>query len=335
MTAPQPTQAIQKDTLGNPIYSGRDIALYEATLAHEERRLSAGTQTASQRAFRAAMAGGTGGKSALLNRITSGLAPLVLPPPKSYGYPCYTYIEDEGPWEVLMDEQTIGALIALGERCLGGTSGVPRVILDQSLWRVVAVTDDTSADLSMDGWEELGFRWRLSLDIVPARETERRILSWHDPSLGKVTTLSQLEAEQLWHVRARVAKMRAAHDPAQAEAFMAAALARDQAANAKHGNTAWVSRYESNVATQQLVTMGNLIAERVSAGKPPVPDEAEVQSMARDAVASYFIPKDKSGFGWYSVAEDGQTLLLHAWRLHRIAPAQMTASIYLDLSETA
>ena len=50
----QPIRTVQKDAMGNPVYTPNNIAIYEATLAHEARRMATGDETDVQRAFRVA-----------------------------------------------------------------------------------------------------------------------------------------------------------------------------------------------------------------------------------------------------------------------------------------
>ncbi len=53
--------------------------------------------------------------------------------------------------------------------------------------------------------------------------------------------------------------------------------------------------------------------------------------MIAEAVNRYMSPREDTGAGWYSVAEDG-SLVLHTWTIRRVSPGALPESAYMDAS---
>jgi hypothetical protein len=330
-TRPRVAVEIPVDGQKNPLYTPQQISDYQAVL-HRQVMINAHKagndpeKLAEAKRWMSMSAGGTFGKSALLNRIASGLWPFVVSPPVSMSYPWYSVVESDEPEELWLDAPSADELLKLGEKSsawlrnnVKGLSNLFKidqmVPVNQSLWKVVQVVGPEELHITWPGWEELGFVWRLAIDEVSATVSSQHIVPWHNPALKKITTLEQLILEQRWHVNKRIEEMRAAITPELAEEMLAKAKEKDGE----------ISRFNQTSVTQNLQA-------RIQEGKPSLPDEAETEDMVNQAVQRYLAPRSGSGSGWYSVAQDG-TLVLHTWRIRRIAPVEVPESIYLDVNE--
>lgn len=332
---------VPRDERGMPIYTPEQIEAYEAVMDYEARRCGDDPSDERTAEHVRMMSGGVHGKSALLERIASGQTPFVLAPPRAMSYPWYDVVEGDGPFEVMNEGETVQDLIKVGAH-----SGTfleiigPHVIIEQSFWNVVRVVDDTHVEVSQLGWLERGFVWQLSLDETLVADTKKNICSWHDPSLGRITTAAQLLAEQRWHVEKGISMMMDAQDDDLFEMALVEARAKDASANQRVNDTraatgdsgiTLVSKFNELSTRYALEAKRKHIAERVAAGKSAIPDDVEIAQMVQEKVEGYYRKENRNGFGWYSADASGN-LWLHHWRLHRISPTTPGPSIYLDVS---
>lgn len=340
---PRPTQPvpIPKDLItGGFTFSPEHIEHYRAVLYAEVKR-NHGTDPVNLRkalSWTGLNAGGRHGKSALLNRIASGLWPLVFPPPVAMSYPWYDVVESTEPIELWMDAGSASELVELGRKSgewvnnLADTldSSVLKaafakrgatVPINQSMWKLLRVVNEHHLEVTWGPWEDLGFVWRLSVEAIPVERSQSRIVPWHNPQLRRITTLQQLIEEQKWHIHKLIHEMRMAIDPALSHAAMDQARQKDRD----------VSRFHQAALQQNLEAKRKMIAERLALGKPEIPVDAEIQAMVDEAVARYLSPKRGHGCGWYSVDEAGN-LVHNTWCIARIAPAVVPESIYVDVT---
>ena len=321
--------AIPMDEQSNFLYSPEHIERYQAVLFHEALRchpaLADALKNDPQVKLPLSMAGGLPRKSALLNRIASGLWPFVVPPPVAMSYPWYEVVESDEPIELWLGGENAAALIALASRCAPALPGLrpepagQRALIEQSFWDVLEVIDETAMDVTQAGWKALGFAWRLSIDKVPASQTAQFMASWHDPSIGRITTLDQLVKEKAWHVNRRLQDMRAALDPVLAENALAQARQKDGA----------TSRFHQLSLQQRLHAQRDVMHARELAGKPALPDAQEIEQMVASDVDKVFSRRD--GSGWYSAGPEGE-LFVHTWRIRRTLPVVLSESVYLNLN---
>ncbi len=340
----------------SPLYTSQQISDYKAVL---NRQMVVNAHKAGNdpekdpeklkeaKRWMSMSSGGTSGKSALLNRIASGLRPFVLPPPVSMSYPWYSVVEVDAPQELWLDAPSAEELLKLGERLsawrielekakgnaleLSNVSKVHKVHkvhkreqavpINQSLWKVVRQVGPNELHVTWAGWEELGFVWSLSIDQVSAAESSQCIVSWHNPALKRIATFEQLVLEQRWHINRRIDEMRAAIDPSLAEIML-------EKAKKKDGET---SRFYQTSVTQNMKAKRDMVKTRIQEGKPGLPTDEEIQEMVDHAVQRYLAPRCNSGSGWYSVDEEG-SLVLHTWRIKRISPQVVPECIYLNSS---
>lgn len=321
---------VPKDERGHYIYTPEQIEHYRAVMAYEVRRQGGNPSDSKQASLMTLMAGGVGGKSALLYRIASGRAPLVIPAPTAMSYPWYGVVEEEGPWELTMEGENLQKQLDVGAKTAQWANRKgPIILIEQSIWNVVRQIDDVTAEVSWPGWQERGYLWRLSLDVIPATESRKTILPRHNPSLKKITTLVDLQNEQRWDVSRFVAELEESNDPVRAADAIEAGRQKDADARSTSGYT---GRFSEFSVTHRVEAQQKLIAERIASGKSAIPDEQEQELMFQEHMARYLAPRDVSGFGWYSVDQAGG-LLAHGWRLHRIAPTIPPEDLYLDVDD--
>lgn len=338
--APAIKQAL--DARGHPVYAAEQIALYEAVLSHEDARIAA--RNGGKGKMATLMSGGNMGKSALLNRIASGLRPLVMAPPLSFSYPAYEMIEAEGPIETLVDEDlSLDDMLKFGTQAASFRKAkAPCVVINQCLWDVLGVSGKESALVTFGGWASLGFTWRLSKDLYPLSETQSRIISWHNSELNGtgIATLEQLKAEKRWHVMKMVGLWKTAADERLSMEALEEARKKDVFSQSQFDGggddkpTSAVVRtscvYEYTAMRSRIEQAQKEMARRVNEGLSAFPDDAEIQRMVDDKVDSY-VGKDRQGGTGYAVGKDGE-LVRKAWRLQRVAPAKLPETIYLDPS---
>lgn len=325
---PKQLNPVPKDERGHYVYTPEQVERYRAVLAYEVRRQGGDPSDEKQAAMMTLTAGGANGKSALLYRIASGLAPLIIPAPRAMSYPWYGVVEDDGPWELSMEGDNLQKQLEIGKETAKWANRTgPIILIEQSIWEVVRQIDDVTAEVSWPGWTELGYMWKLSLDVIPAAQSQKTILPRHNPSLKKITTLVDLQDLQRWDVSRHVEELKESHDPERSAAAIEAGSQKDAEARTGSG---YMGRFNEHCVTQRVAAQQKLIAERIASGKPAIPDEAEQEAMFDEYMARYLTPRDVSGFGWYSVGTEGE-LLAHGWRLHRISPSVPPASLYLDL----
>lgn len=317
-------------------FTPQHIDAYQAVLAYEAQRsgLTNGAPEVEQAFYN--RTGGSPGKSALLQRLAQGLRPLFAPPPLAYSFPWYEVIEGQGPWEVVLEGSTVDELLA-DAKSQSEWMGVadPSVLISQHFWRVVEKIDDTNVDLSLKSWSERGFLWRLSLDAIPAKDSSSTILSWHNPSLEKITTYDQLIAEQRWHVMKNLDSMRLAMDPKLADKLLVEARAKDAENSSRVGIQGWSSKFQEDAAVLAIDTARRKVADRILDGLTIFPDEDEITGLVAESIKRYLNNNNESGLRYYSVDEDGQTLILHTWRLHRMTPLEAPDNVYIEIPQAS
>ena len=349
-------------TFANPdIYTQEHIDAYRAVLHVEALRAGMDINNASQVGSFTMAAAGLNGKSALLDRISKGLRPFVVPPPVAMSYPWYSVVErgPQSPIQLWMEASDVKGLLEQGQQhreglvasltsakeasedkpLLSRASAFWRmltdpqrqfVLIEQAHWEVLATRNMPDGRQALEvthaNWRDRGFVWLLSLDAVPAQESEQVLLSWHNPKIKRITTLEQLRAEQRWHVDRLVEGLIRAGDERLATEHVRQGRIKDLDAGG-------ISRFYEFQAESDLAAKRRMRDARLAEGKTAIPDEAEITAMVQERLERHFSPKARSGSGWYSLAEDGSSLVQHTWRIRRIAPTVLPDDIYLDLSQ--
>lgn len=230
------------------------LAKYAAVMAYEKQLTPQGCFLINQPGHP---------KSALFARLLDGKEPLLRPPPKSYGYPWYDCIEQ--------DFVTIADLSASNLREIPHTrqSLLERaIVLNQCAdWRVLHAKSDTEAVVSTPTWHSLNVTWDLALVPVPAKEASAFIVSWHDPSLGRVATLKELAATERFLLEKQRTLLMLATD----EAAAAVALAKTA-----DNTTAAISPLKGQRLLEDIESAKTIAVSRLAKGLPAVPDEAEI-----------------------------------------------------------
>lgn len=328
-TLNRPTEPlpIPKDPQGRLTYTSEQVEAYRAVLFGEAIRslsqLPEGKKIQRDVNSLVSAAGGVSGKSALLNRIASGLWPLVVPPPLAMSYPWYEVVESDKPIELWLEAGNAKDLIKQGgmhSNAFAKGADAKRVLIEQSLWDVEQVIDDVTLDVTKPAWKDLGFVWRVSIDKILASDADQFMLSWHDPAIGRITTLAQLVKEKSWHINKCVNEMRTALSQQLTEIAMAEAIKKDEVR----------SRFHQISLEQSLAANLAVVRSRLLVGKSEVPEAEEIEQMIQLDVEKTFSKTNR--WSWYSAGAEGE-LYVHTWRIRRLLPTVLDESIYMDVEQ--
>lgn len=257
-------------------------------------------------------------KSALYQRLLDGKKPLIASPPLVYSYPWYSIVENDQP-------QDIDQPFTCAEGLYVEADGLDRVLISQSLWEVVSRDGEESLTVTWPGWRELGFVWRAWRELQPAAAAKAYLISHHDPALGRITTLAQLDAEARFqavqwrgeYAIAREWRLGLTDEASAVDALYAFHGHRDGAQR---------ERFLKRATRQKLQHLGELFDARLRAFMPDAISDEELEERVVQERAMLL------GENWRVL--DGQ-LFFDGWRLQRIAPAGLTASHYRELPPLA
>lgn len=236
-------------------------------------------------------------KSALFYRLLHNKAPLIYPPPCAYSYPWYSIIEENRTHELLLDANSINELLDNGE-----------INIEQTAWEVLEIISPMEAIVTYGQWKNLGFKWKLSMKKILCANSVSYILSHHDLSLSRITTLEQLKKEQQYHVLKSLENILMVLQPEKQEQYK-------QELVSKHGN------FGATMFKQKLLAGEEMLFQRLNKRLSDYPTEIEIQKMIDNNVNDY-LEKE------ISVDENGN-LLTNVWQLEKISPLT-NEGIYLD-----
>lgn len=236
-------------------------------------------------------------KSALFFRLLDGKKPLVYAPPTALSYPWYSIIESNeiNHINIFEDIFTLDSLIKNGG-----------INIYQTHWQVLKKVSDTEALITYKNWNKLGFVWRFYSTLVSCKETIGFILSYHNPKLGRITTLEELEQEQLFHVKKKYNNIQLVLD----EKYFEQEKKKDIE---KYG----VGLGSSTIESAKEAAL-ELLNERRSKGLNDYPSDEEIQEQAQKLVQRY-LDSD-------IVVKDG-LLYQKTWVLEKVKSSD---NIYMD-----
>lgn len=270
---------------------------YAAVMAHEKQLTPQGCFLINQPGHP---------KSALFARLLDGKEPLRRPPPKSFGYPWYDCIEQQ--------QVTLTELQAKNLREIPHTkqSLLERaIVLNQcSDWRVLQAKDETTATVSTPVWHSLNVTWDLALAKVPATQASAFIVPWHDPSLGRVTTLKALEANERFLLEKQRHLLLLATDQAAANKALTATAEFPERA---------LESLKRQRLLEDIEGARAKALDRLSRGLPAVPSQAEVDHDVEARVRYW----QEQGYE----ADAAGNLYRHEWQLSVKLPKRL--ALYL------
>lgn len=275
-------------------------------------------------------------KSAMMRRIVKGESIYIAPPPLSYSYPCYGYLDSENRAEISLAGQDVDSVF-LGQRNPWEIyPGMPvedrkYLTIGQTWWYLIEKIDEKSMIVSAAGWEKLGVTWKLSLEKYPATESEICIMCGHDREGGRITTGRRLYQEQVWHERRAAEEMRFAADELLSKQYIQEGVDLDALRN--KGDATFITRFEEFSRTNQMNASKKMVEQRIAAGKSPIPDESEILLGAQSKTDAYMNPRagNLADLGWYEL-DDRDNLLLNRWRMQRVlSPGLAHSSLVLDV----
>lgn len=241
-------------------------------------------------------------ESALFARLLEGKKPLKFRPPTSFGQYWYSVIEENETIELTMFEDSlkINNFIKSNE-----------INIYQNMWKVLKVISDKEALITFGSWEKMGFVWKFYLEKISCEKTTGFICAHHDSKIDRVTTLVQLEKEQMFHVKDRFSKINLVLDNDYA-------VKEKQLIIEKYG-----LGFGSGIFSSSLYAGQKLLAERRFQGLADYPTDVEIQIEVDKQVKRYFdrdITSDING-----------ELYSFTWVLKRVSPVQIGSEIYMDI----
>lgn len=235
-------------------------------------------------------------KSALFFRLISGKKPFLYRVPLSYSYPDYDIMENENPRELDLDSLSMNSMVKN-----------QKLSINQCSWKVLKHTD-TYAEVTFGDWEKLGFVWSVELKDLKAQDSQKAIISHHNPDLIKITTYEELLKETEFQVRNDARKI-LIH------------LYSNEAQKMKEE----YKRYGSfaDIMYQQEELRGkDMLAKRREKNLTDYPTEKEIQKMAEELIPQY-LGKD------YYVSDN--QLYVKTWVMEKLNNKEMKPEYYLEI----
>lgn len=240
-------------------------------------------------------------KSALFFRLISGKKPFLYRVPLSYSYPDYDIMEAQEARELSLDVVPMNQLVEIEE-------GKKVLNINQCYWKVLKHTEDY-AEVTFGEWEHLGFVWTVSLKEMKASESQKSIISHHNPKLIKITQYDELVLEADYQVRNRLRAILINIDEHEAKQ-----MKEDYQ---KYNGFADI------MYQQEFLRGRDMLEERRAEGLSDYPTEKEIQEMILQEVPKY-LDKD-----YYIV---GNELYLKTWVMEKKTHKEMKEEYYLTMA---
>ncbi len=245
-------------------------------------------------------------KSALFSRLLNGGKIFKNSPPLSYSYPDYDVVESDEKRELSeYDEDNLKSLILNKNEF----TKYKHILIGQSPWKIIKVFSSEKVHITHPRWENDGFVWELTVEEISARDSQIVIIPHHNPKLGKITSLEELQKENMFHTLEYFYALKIVLSEQEYEKYL------------KKMKEKYTS-FGETMAKQKLEYGKKYLQERRDAGLSDYPDQAEIERYAEEKI-------NKRYMKIYSV-KDG-LLYKKAIMLKRIAPIQLDDSHYLDL----
>ena len=251
---------------------------YQHVIEYEQRR-----RDLSSHEEESVFANRVRSKSSLYARIQAGLPIFRYPPPLSFNYPWYGVIEESKVHQLAYVE------VVLEES---------KAIINQDEWVVLDENSDGSFVVSYSNWIDIDFQWILKENLIPAEEADSFILPHHDPSLKRISTVSELKDLASYHVTIWI------------DGIKSAANSSSKQGSQKKG----YEGYMASIYEKEL-------ADRRSSGLSDLPGPMEIFDKKKK------ITERLLGQHW--VIDDKGKLLKKCWTLKRNYPVYLNANIYL------
>jgi hypothetical protein len=234
-------------------------------------------------------------KSSLFQRLQAGLMPLIVPPPLSHSYPWYSVIESGGEHTVLVENTDDSG--ALGNE----------IYINRSRWIVLEKHSDAAMTVTHSSWHELGFEWLLELKQLPACDAETIIYPHHNPTQGRATTISDLEAIANYFVD-------------DTRKGLQAAIARERGAESLGDTEA-----KPNLR-RRLLNKANdeALLSRREQGLPDQITDEEAKTLLDERLHQLLADV---------VLDNEGNIFFNEWRIRRVSPATITEDVYLSAQE--
>lgn len=235
-------------------------------------------------------------KSALFFRLISGKKPFLYRVPLSYSYPDYDIMENENSRELDLDSLSMNAMVKN-----------KKLAINQCSWKVLKHTD-TYAEVTFGDWEKLGFIWSVELKDLKAQDSQKAIISHHNPDLIKINTYEDLVKEVQYQVKNQLRKILINIDENEAQKM--------KEEYKKYGNLAEI------MYQQEELRGKDMLAQRREQNLSDYPSEEELEQMVNVQVPQYL------GHDYYVI--DNQ-LYVRTWVMEKLTNKKMKPEYYLEM----
>lgn len=244
-------------------------------------------------------------KSALFFRLLNGKRALIKPPPLSFSYPCYEFIEQLEPIEIgtLNTKGSVYSLINKHTDYINYNY----ILIDQGAWKVLEVKSENSMLITHQNWEDLGFLWNLSLKEIELAKSSTRLIAHHDSNLYRITKYDELLKEVDYHTDTYFKKI-------------LISLNEDRFQSYKNDLMKKYDKIGSMMSEQDKLQSEQYIQKKLEQKLPIEPTELEIDNYRKMILNNYL---NDSIFN-----KDG-VLYIKTWVLTRLQPKTLNENIYI------
>lgn len=242
-------------------------------------------------------------KSSLYKRLLDGKRPLALPPPLNHSYPWYRVVESDTP---------ISLPFGPAEWCPDWDTR-HGIAINQDVWTKLHGDLASNLTITYQGWDKLGFIWRVWLADEPAEISDAFLCCWHREDVRRLDTPELVEAECRWRVE-RTARWVAESGKLNDDELKVAYIRSGQAG--KMGD-----KFDEILADQHLAKCRAIAAERSAVGMPLDYSQQEIELKVTESVVGLM------GNSWFA---KGGKLFHRTWKIQRVSPSALGSQHYLE-----
>lgn len=235
-------------------------------------------------------------KSALFFRLLSGKKPFLYRVPLSYSYPDYDIMENPNPRELDLESLDMNDMVKN-----------QRLTINQCDWKVLKHNEDY-AEITFGDWEKFGFKWSVTLKNLKTEDSQKAIISHHNPNLIKINTYEDLMKEIQYQVKNQLRKILINIDQNEAQEM--------KEEYKKYGNL-------SEIMYQQEELRGKeMLAQRREKHLSDYPTEQEIENMIKNEIPKYL------GKNYYFIENQ---MYVKTWVMEKLTNKEMKPEYYLEI----
>ncbi len=199
-------------------------------------------------------------KSALLDRIFHDKPLFIVPPPLSFSYPAYFYLEQKETEITFFDEEKLFDLDKHNT-----------ILIGQNTWMILKKTKDYFL-LSTQSWKDK-IQWKLYNKTIALKDSQHKLISYHDKSIDHITTLEQLKKEMLFQIHDELIGIRMNQNEK---------IAQEQKEKLKD------SPFSEYFYLQKMKIGKELLEKRLSHHLSAYPEEKEINQLLNERLNDFF-----------------------------------------------